>query len=1045
MEPSHRALSLSLSMCRTIPTSFSFPISLPTLLLLHLFLSSLVLQGNSQSGIDELSILLKLKQHWGDQPPMNSWNSSLSPCNWTGISCVHGSVTKISFYNQNITGKIPPAICGLNNLTYLDLSYNYIPGEFPTLLYNCSKLQYLDLSQNYFVGTLPDDIHRLSSLSFLNLGANNFSGDIPSTIGRLSALKRLYLYQNLFNGTFPPDIGNLSNLEALEMAYNKFVPSRIPVQFTRLKKLTYLWMARTNLIGEIPVSIGDMAAIRWLDLSMNHLNGTIPTSLFLLKQLTNLYLYANRLSGEIPARVEALGLTDIDLSINNLTGPIPGDFGKLVSLTHLVLYYNRLSGEIPSSIARLPALNDIRLYNNSLSGVLPPELGLYSKLERIEVAKNRLSGKLPENLCAGGMLRGVVVFSNSLSGEVPASLGNCSSLTTVQLYNNGFSGEIPDSLWSSLNLWSLMISGNFFSGKLPGKLAWNLTRLEISNNRFSGEIPSDIRNASNLVVFKASNNLFSGKIPVELTALPHLTVLSLDGNRLYGELPSEIISWKALNSLNLSRNQLSGQIPRTIGLLPDLSYLDLSDNQLSGNIPSEFGLLKLVSLNLSSNQLIGEIPTEFDNMAYENSFLNNQGLCAATGILNLRSCISETRDSHKFSHRHLPIILFFAGALFLVTVLSTLLLIRDYRSKRRGRRHPPMWKLTSFQRLGFTESSILSSLTESNLIGGGGSGKVYRVPLHRSGDVVAVKKIWNNRRLGEKLEKEFEAEVHILGTIRHSNIVKLMCCISNGKSKLLVYEYMENCSLDRWLHGKKRGLIPSGSVHHTVLDWPRRLHIAIGAAQGLCYMHQDCSPPIIHRDVKSSNILLDSEFNARIADFGLAKMLIKPGEPDTMSAVAGSFGYLAPEYAYTTKVNEKVDVYSFGVVLLELTTGREAGDGDGDTCLAQWAWRHLQEDKPIVEALDKQIREACYLDEMSIVFKLGLICTGTLPSTRPSMKEVVQVLMRCSPLQDHGEKEKVGRGEYDVAPLLSSAKYISSYKESRSRRTSDDDSLSYNV
>ena len=205
------------------------------------------------------------------------------------------------------------------------------------------------------------------------------------------------------------------------------------------------------------------------------------------------------------------------------------------------------------------------------------------------------------------------------------------------------------------------------------------------------------------------------------------------------------------------------------------------------------------------------------------------------------------------------------------------------------------WKFTIFQRVDFRESDILSGLTENNVIGSGGSGKVYRVRVvvNDSNNFVAVKRIGNNRKLEQKLEKEFHAEVKILGSIRHSNIVKLLCCMSNENSKLLVYEYSKNHSLDQWLHRNSRASSTSSSVQHVVLDWPKRLQIAVGAAQGLHYMHHSCSPPIVHRDVKSSNILLDSEFNAKIADFGLAKMF-KQGELATASVVAGSFGYIAP-------------------------------------------------------------------------------------------------------------------------------------------------------
>ncbi|KAA8525232.1 hypothetical protein F0562_007087 [Nyssa sinensis] len=802
-------------------------------------------------------------------------------------------------------------------------------------------------------------------------------------------------------------------------------------------------MAETNLIGEILESFSTISSLEHLDLSGNNLQGPIPPGLFLLKNLNGVYLYKNRLSGEIPSSIQSFNLTAIDLGMNKLTGSIPEDIGKLQQLEVLDLFYNQLSGEIPPSISLIPTLRIFKLFNNNLTGVLPPELGFHSKLEYFEVSVNQFTGQLPENLCAGGTLFGVVAYSNNLTGEVPKSLGSCDTLRTVQLYNNNFSGELPSGLWTSLNISSLTLSNNSFSGELPSKVAWNLSRLEISNNKFSGQIPTGISSWLRLAVFKASNNLFSGEIPLELTELPQLNTLLLDGNQLTGQFPSEIMSWNSLTTLNLARNKLYGQIPEIIGSLPDLLDLDLSDNQFSGPIPPELGHLRLTSLNLSSNHLTGKIPDEFDNLAYENSFLNNSNLCAIKPISNLSSCYAKSRNSGEVSPRFLAMILVVAILVLFVTVVFTFFVVRDYRRKK-VKRNLATWKLTSFQRLDFTKANILSSLTENNLIGSGGSGKVYRITVKCPGEYVAVKKIWSNSKLDDKLEKEFAAEVQILSNIRHYNIVKLLCCISSENSKLLVYEYMENQSLDRWLHGKKRGALSStSSVHDIVLDWPTRLQIAMGAAQGLCYMHHDCSPPIIHRDVKSSNILLDSDFKARIADFGLAKILVKSGEPNTMSAVAGSFGYIAPEYAYTTKVNEKIDVYSFGVVLLELATGREANDGDEHTSLAEWAWLRHGEGVSIVDVLDEEIKEPYYLEEMTTVFKLGLICTGTLPSSRPSMKEVLQILRRCSSLEGY-EGKKAG-SEYDVAPLLGGGKYLSSYKCSKKVSKEDEESLACSV
>ncbi|XP_010648291.1 receptor-like protein kinase HSL1 [Vitis vinifera] len=1010
-------------------------ISFPALfLLLVLFLP---LQIISQNLHDERSILLDVKQQLGNPPSLQSWNSSSSPCDWPEITCTNNTIIAISLHNKTIREKIPATICDLKNLIILDLSNNYIPGEFPDIL-NCSKLEYLLLLQNSFVGPIPADIDRLSRLRYLDLTANNFSGDIPTAIGRLRELFYLFLVQNEFNGTWPKEIGNLANLEHLVMAYNnKFLPSALPKEFGALKKLKYLWMKQANLIGEIPESFNNLWSLEHLDLSLNKLEGTIPGGMLMLKNLTNLYLFNNRLSGRIPMTIEALNLKEIDLSKNYLTGPIPTGFGKLQNLTSLNLFWNQLSGEIPANISLIPTLETFKVFSNQLSGVLPPAFGLHSELKRFEVSENKLSGKLPQHLCARGALLGVVVSNNNLSGEVPKSLGNCTSLLTIQLSNNCFSSEIPSGIWTSPDMVSVMLSGNSFSGALPSRLARNLSRVDISNNKFSGPIPAEISSWMNIGVLIANNNMLSGKIPVELTSLWNISILLLNGNQFSGELPSQIISWKSLTNLNLSRNKLSGLIPKALGSLTSLTYLDLSENQFSGQIPSELGHLKLNILDLSSNQLSGMVPIEFQYGGYEHSFLNNPKLCVNVGTLKLPRCDVKVVDSDKLSTKYLVMILIFALSGFLVVVFFTLFMVRDYHRKNHSRDHTT-WKLTRFQNLDFDEHNILSGLTENNLIGRGGSGKVYRIANNRSGELLAVKRICNNRRLDHKLQKQFIAEVEILGTIRHSNIVKLLCCISNESSSLLVYEYMESQSLDRWLHGKKqRTSSMTSSVHNFVLDWPTRLQIAIGAAKGLRHMHEYCSAPIIHRDVKSSNILLDAEFNAKIADFGLAKMLVKQGEADTMSGIAGSYGYIAPEYAYTTKVNEKIDVYSFGVVLLELVTGREPNSGNEHMCLVEWAWDQFREEKTIEEVMDEEIKEECDTAQVTTLFTLGLMCTTTLPSTRPTMKEVLEILRQCNPQEGHGRKKK----DHEVAPLLQNGTYPATNKHSDKGSNNEDDDV----
>ncbi|CAO2816754.1 unnamed protein product [Amaranthus hypochondriacus] len=912
----------------------------------------------------EKEILLQINQQWGNQPAMKTWISTTEPCHWPGIKCADGqSVNEISLNSQNIHGKVPPSICDLENLTVLNLGDNLIEGNFPTFLYNCTKLQHLNLSINSFVGRLPNDINNLSSkLQHLDLSDNNFTGSME-----------------------------------------------------------YLDLGMNDLVGEIPNNLANLGSMEHLNLGDNNLVGEIPSGLFLLKNLTNLILYINSLSGGIPTSMKALNLMIIDLSYNNLTGTIPEKFGKLSKLQILYLSSNQLDGTLPPSIGRLASLTTLLLNNNFFSGPLPPEMGLHSKLEGFKVNDNGFTGQLPEHLCSGGKLTRVQATNNYLNGTIPGSLGDCSTLSTIELSNNSLSGVLPPELGFHPKLEQLLVSGNKLSGEVPYglfmassiislalndnnftgsipnyKFSENLALLDLSNNKFSGIIPSRVFQCRNLSTFQASNNNFCGNIPVELTTLSSLTTLALDGNQLSGKLPTSIISCKSLIFLNLARNRLSGQLPEALGSLPNLYNLDLSHNNLSGEIPPKLAQLtkdpRQFALNLSSNFLTGEIPHALDNEEFQNSFFNNANLCTHNHISNLPQC-STSR------HKYIILILLTGATIFMMFLYFTFFKVHIGK-KEHNSCEQQEWKLKPFHRVEFTEKMILSGLNDNNTIGSGGSGKVYRVVVNDSGGKVAVKKIWNGRKLEGALEMQFSTEVEILGTIRHANIVKLLCYVSSAQDKLLVYEYVENQSLDKWLHRKMEGHESSSIFSETsmnshalgILDWGTRLKIAIGAAKGLCYLHYGCSPSVVHRDIKSSNILLDSEFNAKIADFGLAMVAVKNGEPQTASGIKGSFGYIAPEYWRTKKLNVKIDVYSFGVVLLEMVTGKEACKGNDHLNLADWSWQWYCEERPIVDALDEVIKEPSVMEQMVSVFKLGLMCTNKNPVSRPNMKQVLQVL-----------------------------------------------------
>lgn len=575
--------------------------------------------------------------------------------------------------------------------------------------------------------------------------------------------------------------------------------------------------------------------------------------------------------------------------MNHLTGRIPDELCSL-PLESLNLYENRFEGELPASIADSENLYELRLFGNRLTGRLPANLGKNSQLRWLDVSSNQFWGPIPATLCDKGALEELLVIYNLFSGEIPASLGTCQSLTRVRLGFNRLSGEVPAGIWGLPRVYLLELVDNSFSGSIARTIAGagNLSLLILSKNNFSGTIPDEVGWLENLVEFSASDNKFRGSLPDSIVNLGQLGILDFHNNRLSGELPKGIRSWKKLNDLNLANNEIGGKIPDEIGGLSVLNFLDLSSNRFSGKVPHGLQNLKLNQLNLSYNRLTGELPPLLAKVMYRSSFLGNPGLCG-----DLKGLCDGRGEAKSVGYVWLLRAIFVVATLvFLVGVVWFYFRYKNFQDAKRAI-DKSKWTLMSFHKLGFSEDEILNCLDEDNVIGSGSSGKVYKVVLS-SGEVVAVKKIWGGVRKevesgdvekGRVQDNAFDAEVETLGKIRHKNIVKLWCCCTTRDCKLLVYEYMPNGSLGDLLHSSKGGL----------LDWPTRCKIAVDSAEGLSYLHHDCVPAIVHRDVKSNNILLDGDYGARVADFGVAKAVETTAKgTKSMSVIAGSCGYIAP-------------------------------------------------------------------------------------------------------------------------------------------------------
>ncbi|VAI12233.1 receptor protein-tyrosine kinase CEPR1 [Triticum aestivum] len=958
--------------------------------------------GDGVAALDaQAAYLSRLKQELAG-PAMARWDfSSATPvdyCRFQGVVCGGSNVTGIDLTSWRLTGRLPPGICAaLPALRDLLLAYNEIRGGFPAGLLNCSSLETLNLSFASVSGALPD-------------------------LSPMRALRALDLSDNLFSGAFPAtSIANMTSLEVINFNENPgFDVWRPPEALTRLRRLRVLILSTTSMRGGVPAWLGNMTSLTFLELSGNSLTGRIPASLGRLANLEFLELYYNDLEGAIPDELGNLTrLADVDLSENHLDGAIPDSLCALPRLRVLQLYTNFLAGPIPAVLGNSTQLEILSVYKNQLTGELPADLGRYSDFNVLEVSENQLTGPLPPYACANGKLQYILVLSNLLTGTIPAAYADCLPLLRFRVSSNHLEGDVPPGIFALPHASIVDLSYNHFTGSVPPSIAGakNLTSLFASANRLSGMLPPEIADVWGLVKIDLSNNLIAGPIPAAMGRLVRLNQLSLQGNRLNGPIPETLADLRSLNVLNLSENALSGQIPEALcALLPN--SLDFAGNNLSGPVPPAMikeGLLESVA--------------------------GNPGLCVA-----FRLNLSDTAlplcqkggEKRGFAGSS-----WIVGVCCVVCVVAMLALARRWVTRRRelkdgeqdGTSSPgsrggglSSYDVTSFHKLNFDQHEIVEALIDKNIVGHGGSGTVYKIELS-SGELVAVKKLWvsssktkqqrqkqhqhrghghghgygHGRGYGggeEDDSRELRTEVETLGSIRHKNIVKLYCCYSGADCNLLVYEYMPNGNLWDALHGGAGG----GWGGFGFLDWPTRRRVAIGVAQGLAYLHHDLLFTIVHRDVKSSNILLDADFEPKVADFGIAKVLQATrgggvgGDTSSTTTIAGTYGYLAPEYAYSSKATTKCDVYSFGVVLMELATGKKPIEPEfGETRdIVQWVTGKVAAAAE-AEALDKRLAWSPFKDEMVQALRVAVRCTCSIPGLRPTMADVVQMLAESGP------------------------------------------------
>ncbi|KAM3289270.1 receptor-like kinase TMK4 [Capsicum chacoense] len=791
------------------------------------------------------------------------------------------------------------------------------------------------------------------SVVSINLDSQGLSGVLPPELSQLVSLKTLSVQKNKLSGALP-SFANMSNLAELYLDNNEF--SSVPQGF-----LLGVVSLRVFSIGE-NVKLGPWEIPGYLRDSVN---------------LGSLYASNARIFGVMPDFFDAFpNLQDIRLSYNNLTGGLPSSFGGSEIRNLWLNNQDRgLTGSI-DVISRMPLLSEVWLHANLFTGPIPD----LSKCENIVDLKLR---------------------DNQFTGVVPDSLTNLPKLMNVSLQNNKLQGPMPrfkDGVYAEIG------TTNSFCLSTPGPCNEQVTALIAVAGGFG--YPAELADSWK------GNDACDGWSHVSCDGTKkNVDVITLGKTRLSGFISPAFANLTSLRSLLLNDNNLTGSIPVSLTTLPKLQTLDVSNNNLSGPIPS---FRPDVKFSNGGNLLLGK------------TIGGGGGSGGSPGSGSSSS--SDGGDSSGGSKGSTPSAAMIAGVVISVVIFVLVVMYVSYkcyikrRHKRFGRVEMPersneMVKPVVVIGNGYagvpselqSQSSgdhsempifeggniaisiqvlrqVTNNFSEENILGRGGFGVVYKGELH-DGTKIAVKRM-ESGAMGTKGMNEFQAEIAVLTKVRHRHLVALLGYCVNGNERLLVYEYMPQGTLSQHLFEWQEHGYP-------ILTWKQRVTIALDVARGVEYLHSLAQTSFIHRDLKPSNILLGDDMRAKVADFGLVKNA-PDGKYSVETRLAGTFGYLAPEYAATGRVTTKVDVYAFGVVLMEILTGRKALDEtlpDERSHLVTWLRRVLVNKDNLRKAVDPTLNpdEETY-EGICKVAELAGHCTAREPFQRPDMGHAVNVL-----------------------------------------------------
>ncbi|CAG7873351.1 unnamed protein product [Brassica rapa] len=829
------------------------------------------------------------------------------------------------------------------------------------------------------------------------------------------------------------------NIKIDDPAYNPFIKCDCTFNSSTICRITALKVFGKDAVGPIPPQLWTLIYLENLNLAQNYLTGSISPAIGNLTRMEWLTFGINALSGPFPKEIGLLtNLKSLGFGVNKFSGSIPPEIGNCTKLMKIYLGNFELKGGLPSSFANLVELEDLWIVDLDVTGRIPDFIGSWTKLLTMRIHGTGWSGPIPSSfsnltslneLRLGDIsngsssldfikdmksLRILVLRNNNLTGTIPSNIGEFSNLEQVDLSFNQLHGPIPASLFNLNQLTYLFLGNNTLNGSLPTQKSQGLSDIDVSYNDLSGSLPPWVSLPNLKLNLVANNFTLKGHDKRILQGLKCLQK-NFPCNRGKG-----IYSEFSINS--------GGPEMRSNGEVFEKEDEDLGTASFFVSDVQRWAVSSVGYYSARRNNvwIINTLNAElYKSARHSSSSLRYYGLGLENGGYTVTLQFAEIIITDSYSWKDFrPTVgnmppskeKYSTGTIVGVIVglglVSIIAGVAIFMIRKRNKRYTDDAELLSMDIKPYTFSySELKNATQdfnpSSKLGEGGFGSVYKGKLN-DGREIAVKVLSVGSQHGKG---QFVAEIVAISAVMHRNLVQLYGCCYEGDHRLLVYEYLPNGSLDQALFGGGKTLY---------LDWSTRFEICMGVARGLAYLHEEASVRIVHRDVKAGNILLDFSLVPKVSDFGLAK-LYDDKKTHISTRVAGTIGYLAPEYAMRGHLTEKADVYAFGIVALELVSGRKNTNVNLDNekkYLLQWAW-NLHQDGREAELIDQELAEF-NMEEVKRVIGIALLCTYSSHSLRPPMSRVVAMLS----------------GDVEVSKITSQLGYLTDWRFDESSSSS---------